>query len=172
MVPRKRDPQITERAAPCLDRSAVDTWRNMCPVRPEHKAVFPADAWLWQPAAAAWVWGVLKVAGGNMQAEGLIQHLARLRGLSRRQATGLRNRGLTVLEAFRLVETERFPAVRGGRETSAYGNVRIVRNKIDKMDARRRRQQAEDDMWIDLLRQTLTPTEDYSRHRGLEERTK
>jgi hypothetical protein len=105
-----------------------------------------------------------------MQAEELIQHLARLRGLSRRQATGLRNRGLTVLEAFRLVEIERFPAVRGGRETSVYGNVRIVRDKIDKKDARRRRQQAEDDMWIDVLRQALTSTEDHSRHRGLEER--
>jgi len=133
-----------------LDPSSVDRWRNMCPVRPQHKSVFPADPWLWQPAAAAWVWGILKAAGGNMQAEELIQHLARLRGLSRRQATGLRNRGLTVLEAFRLVETERLPAVRGGQATSVYGDVRIVRDKIDKKDARRRKQQAEDDMWIDV----------------------
>jgi len=153
-----------------LDPSSVDRWRSTCPVRPQHKSVFPAVLWLWQPAAAAWVWGVLKAAGGNMQAEELSQHLARLRDLSRRQATGLRNRGLTVLEAFRLVEVKRLPAVRGGRETSVYGNVRIVHNKIDKKDARRRKQQAEDDMWIDVLRQALTPTEDHSRHRGSEER--
>ena len=133
-----------------LDPSSVDRWRNMCPVRPQHKSVFPADPWLWQPAAAAWVWGVLKAAGGNMQAEELSQHLARLRDLSRRQATGLRNRGLTVLEAFRLVEVERLPAMRGGQATSVYGDVRIVQDKIDKKDARRRKQQAEDDMWIDV----------------------
>jgi hypothetical protein len=105
-----------------------------------------------------------------MQAEELTQHLARLRGLSRRQATGLRNRGLTVLEAFRLIEVKRLPAVRGGQATSVYGNVRIVRDKIDKKDARWRRQQAEDNMWIDVLRQALTPTEDHSRHSASEER--
>ena len=151
-----------------LDPSSVDRWRNACPVRAEHKSVFPNVLWLWQPSAAAWVWGVLKAAGGNMQAEELIQHLARLRGLSRRQATGLRNRGLTVLEAFGLIEVERFSAVRGGRETSVYGDVRIVRDKVDKKDARRRKQQAEDDMWIDALRQALTSTEDPSRHSGSE----
>jgi hypothetical protein len=139
-------------------------------VRPEHKSVFPTVLWQWQPGAAAWVWGVLKAAGGNMQAGELTEHLARLRGLSHRQAMGLRNRGLTVLEAFRLVEVERFPAVRGGRETSVYGNVRIVRDKINKKDARRRKQQAEDDMWIDVLRQALAPTEDHSGHSELEER--
>ena len=138
-----------------LDPSSVDRWRNTCPVRPEHKSVFPTFLWLWQPGAAAWVWGVLKAAGGNMQAGELTEHLARLRGLSHRQAMGLRNRGLTVLEAFRLVEVERLPAVRGGRETSVYGNVRIVRDKINKKDARRRKQQAEDDMWIDVLRQAV-----------------
>ena len=153
-----------------LDPSSVDRWRSTCPVRPQHKSVFPTVLWLWQPGAAAWLWGVLKAAGGNMQAEELTQHLARLRGLSRRQATGLRNRGLTVLEAFRLIEVKRLPAVRGGQATSVYGNVRIVRDKIDKKDARRRKQQAEDDMWIDVLRQALTPTEDHSRHRGSEER--
>jgi len=152
------------------DESSVDRWRDLCPVRPEHKSVFPTVLWQWQPGAAAWVWGVLKAAGGNMRAEELIRHLARLRGLSCRQATGLRNRGLAVLEAFRLVEVERFPAVRGGRETSVYGNVRIVRDKIDKKDARRRKQQAEDGMWIEVLRQALSPPEDRSRHSGLEER--
>ncbi|HUT61275.1 MAG TPA: hypothetical protein VNA25_25785 [Phycisphaerae bacterium] len=156
-----------EKAARRLDRSSVDRWRSTCPVLSEHKSVFPTVLWLWQPGAAAWVWGVLKAAGGNMQAEELTQHLARLRDLSRQQATGLRNRGLTVLEAFRLVEVERFPAVRGGRETSVYGNVRIVQDKIDKKDARRRKQQAEDDMWIEVLRQALTPTEDHSGHSEL-----
>ena len=170
MAPRKRGPQVTERVPQCLDRSAVDRWRDLCPVRPEHKSVFPTVLWQWQPGAAAWVWGVLKAAGGSMQAEELIQQLARLRGLSRRQATGLRNRGLTVLEAFRLVEVERLPAMRGGQATSVYGDVRIVQDKIDKKDARRRKQQAEDDMWIDMLRQALTPTEDHSRHSASEER--
>jgi hypothetical protein len=160
MAPRKRDPQITERAAPCLDRSAVDTWRNMCPVRPEHKDVFPADAWLWQPAAAAWVWGVLKAGGGNMQAEQLTQHLAQIRGLARRQAGGLRNRGLTVLEAFRLIEVERLPTVRGSHATSIYGNVSIVRDRIDEREARRRRKQAMVAAWNEMLRQAFTPTEE------------
>jgi len=159
MAPRKRGPQVTERVPQCLDRSAVDRWRNMCPVRPEHKAIFPAEAWLWQPGAAAWVWGVLKAAGGNMQAEELTQHLARIRDLSRRQAGGLRNRGLTILEAFRLVEVERLPAGRGGRATSAYGNVSIVRDRIDKRDACQRKRQATADAWNEMLRQALTAIE-------------
>ena len=159
MAPRKRGPQVTERVPQCLDRSAVDRWRNTCPVRPEHKAVFPAEAWLWQPGVAAWVWGVLKAAGGNMQAEELTQHLARIRDLSRRQAGGLRNRGLTILEAFRLVEVERLPAGRGGRATSAYGNVSIVRDRIDKRDACQRKRQATADAWNEMLRQALTAIE-------------
>jgi hypothetical protein len=129
-------------------------------VHPEHKAVFPADAWLWQPAAAAWVWGVLKAAGGNMQAEQLARHLARIRGLARRQAGGLRNRGLTVLEAFRLIEVERLLTVRGGHATSVYGNVSIVRDRIDEREARRRKKQAMVAAWNEVLRQAFTPTEE------------
>ena len=152
-----------------LDPSAVDCWRNTCPVSHQHKSVFPADPWLWQPAAAAWVWGVLKAAGGTLQAQELIQHLARLRGFSRPQAAGLRNRGLAVLEAFRLVEIERLPTAGGGGERSVYGNVKVVGNRIDKADARRRREQAEDDRWIEMLRQAVDSTEDRGGHRGLEE---
>ena len=85
-----------------------------------------------------------------MPAEQLIQHLARLRGLSRRQARGLSDQGLTVLEAFGLVEVERVPVLRGGGEANRYGNVKVVRDKIDLADARRRKRQAEDDRCEEL----------------------
>jgi len=170
VVFQKCHPQITERASQRLDRSAVDRWRSTCPVRPEHKAVFPTAVWLWQPGAAAWVWAVLKAAGGNMQAEELTQHLARLRDLSRRQAGGLRNRGLTILEAFRLVEIERFPAVRGGHATSVYGNVGVVRDDIDERETHQRKRKAVVDEWNETLRQAFASIEDHSRNSELKGR--
>lgn len=164
MASRKRTVPAPNQAPPHLAPSSVDRWRHTCPVLPEHKSVFPADPWLWQPAAAAWVWAVLKAAGGKMRAEELIQHLAWLRGLSRRQARGLRDRGLAVLEAFRLVEVERFPVLRGGGDANRYGSVRVVRDNIDLADSCRRKQQAEDDRWIRTLCQVIFPQEDDGRH--------
>ena len=137
----------------------MDYLRNVCPVRTEHKAVFPAAVWLWQPGAAAWVWGILKASGGSMQAKELTQHLARIRNLSHRQASSLRNQGLTVLEAFRLVEIERLPTVRGGQATSIYGNVRVLRDNINEREARRRKKKTEVDAWNEMLRQVLTSIE-------------
>ena len=108
----------------------VDRLRQTCPVKPEHKAIFPAPPWRWQPAAAAWVWAVLRAAGGEMHAGDITERLAQLKGLSHRQANGLRNRGFTVLEAFELIEIERLPAGGQGLAATAYGRVQIVRDEI------------------------------------------
>ena len=156
MACRKRKSPATERAPQRIEYSAVERWRKSCPVQSQHKAVFPADEWLWQPGAAAWVWSVLKAAGGTMQAEGITQKLAQLREISRRQATGLRNRGLTVLEAFGLVKIERFTAVRSSRPTNVYGNVSIILDKIDEKAARRKKKRIMMERWNDSLCQAFT----------------
>jgi hypothetical protein len=159
MASRRCKTSAAERAPEGIDLPAVERWRNSCPVRSEHKSIFPADEWLWQPNAAAWVWGVLKAAGGKMPAEELGRSLAYLRGFSHNQARGLRNRGLTVLRTFGLIEIKRFPSLRGGRPTSAYGNVSILRESIDEKQPRRKRNQAMADRWDEVIRQALAPAE-------------
>lgn len=160
MASRKRETAAPERAPQHLDCSAVERWRNSCPVRHEHKSIFPADEWLWQPGAAAWVWGILKAAGGKVPAEELSRSLAQLRDSSHRQAHGLRNRGLTVLEAFGLIEIERFPAVRGGHPTSAYGSVSIIRDRIDEKEMRKKKKRVMANRWNEVFRQALAPIEE------------
>ena len=147
---------------PALQRlgpSAVERWRSSCPVRPEHKSVFPADPWRWQHGATAWVWGVLMAAGGQISAAELTERLAELRRLSRRQANGLRNQGLFVLEAFALIEIERVPAERGGRPTSNYGSVRVIRDTVDEQDARAKQEQAGTGRWNAILYRVMYPNE-------------
>jgi len=136
-----------------------DDWRKICPVRPEHKSIFPADVWLWQPGAAALVWGVLKTAGGKLQAEELTRRLAELRNVSRRQARGLRNRGLTVLEAFDLIEIERIPAPRGSRRAASYGSVSIIRGEINVKAARQKKDEAAAARWGEMFRRAFTSPE-------------
>ncbi len=76
-----------------LDPSSVDRWRSTCPVRPQHKSVFPTvlcppyvlAGRRGPPGLRAGLWGVLKAAGGNMPAR--TKGGARLRGLSRRPAS-------------------------------------------------------------------------------------
>jgi hypothetical protein len=65
----------------------------------------------------------------------LTDRLAERRRRSRRQANGLRNQGLFVLEAFGLIEVERLPVERGGRGTSTYGCVPIIRDRMDEKEA-------------------------------------
>jgi hypothetical protein len=160
MASEKRKTAAIEPAPEGLGLSAVERWRNSCPVRSEHKSLFPANVWLWQPGAAAWVWGVLKAAGGAMPGEELTRCLAQIRGLSRRQAGGLRNQGLKVLEVFGLVEIERCPPAHEGRPTRGYGRISIIRENIDKRQARERRDQARAQRWLDVLLQTPTPPEE------------
>lgn len=95
-----------------------------------------------------------------MQAEALTKYLAQLRGYSRRQAHGLRNRGLAVLEAFELIEIERFHAIceRGHRIT--YGSVAIIRNKIDEKQAQAKKKQAETDRRNEMLCQAFMSIEE------------
>jgi hypothetical protein len=143
-----------------IERSAADHWREQCPVQSEHKSIFPGDEWLWQPGAAAWVWGVVKAAGGKISAEELTQNLAELRGLSHRQAHGLRNRGLTVLEMFDLIAIERVPLIRVGYTAVTYGGVKIIRNAINEKLVRKKKMQAEMRRCHKILYETLTSLRD------------
>jgi hypothetical protein len=55
MADCKDTPPDTERQPDGPDELSVDRWRSTCPVRPEHRSLFPADPWRWQQGAAAWV---------------------------------------------------------------------------------------------------------------------
>ena len=61
-----------------------------------------------------------------------------------------------MLEAFRLIEIVRLPAERGGRATSAYGNVSIIRERIDEKEARERKKQVMAAWWNEMLLDWLT----------------
>ena len=139
----RQKPEAPDGKSPS-DFDAGDGLRQTCPVRPAHKAVFPAAPWRWQPDAASWVWAVLKTAGGKMPAEALTRTLAQLRGLSHRQANGLRNRGLFVLEAFGLIEIGRLPAVEGNRSGSAYDYIQVVCEDIDGKAGREKKETTTD----------------------------
>lgn len=109
------------------DEKKIESLRETCPVKREHKSIFPAMPWHWQLGAATWVWAVLKEAGGSVEGSDLTDRLAELRECPRRKARGLRNQGLFMLEAFDLVSIERPP---GKGPNSAYGRVEIVREHI------------------------------------------
>jgi len=150
-----RPPQVEgpkERAAKRISPAKKSgPWSRECPVRPEHKTVYPGAIQTWQPQAAARVWAILMVAGGQLDAEMLTDQLATAHDLSRKQARGVRNSGLTVLEAFGLIEIERLPAERGGRPSSTYGQVRIVADRINEVAARRKKFENDRSRWIDSL---------------------
>lgn len=160
MVQKKRKAVAQKSGCHCIERSSVDQWQNTCPVRTEHKTIFPADEWFWQPGAAAWVWSVLKAAGGKMPAEELTQNLMHLRKFSRRQAHGLRNRGLTVLEAFDLIDIKRNPTFRGGGVSITYGEVKIIRDQIDKKLARKKKKQAQANRYNKMVKEMLAAFEE------------
>jgi hypothetical protein len=111
-----------------MDKQEIEDLRETCPVKREHKSIFPAMPWHWQLGAATWVWAVLKEAGGSAEGSDLTDRLAQVRDWPRKKARGLRNQGLFMLEAFDLVSIERPP---GKGPNSAYGRVKIVRESIE-----------------------------------------